>query len=92
MCDFAAPSTYDPSCGLVQISIISDNRRRLATQFESARDEVLGSRGSDNSTDIGRSNKEDVAPSFLEEVSGVADGTEADTVGLGVEIFGYELS
>jgi hypothetical protein len=86
-----APSTYDPSCGLVQISIISDNRRRLATQFERTRNEVLGGRGGDNSTDVGRSDEEDVAPSFLEEVCGVADGTQADTMGLRVEIFGYEL-
>jgi hypothetical protein len=76
----------------MKISIISDNRGGFATQFERARDEILGSRGSDDSADVGGSDKEDVAPSFLEEIGRVADGTEADSVGLRVEVFGYKLS
>jgi hypothetical protein len=75
----------------VKVSVISDNRRRLATQFERARNKVLGGRGGNNSTNVGRSNKEDVAPSFLQKIGGVANSTEADSVGLRVEVFGYEL-
>lgn len=33
-----------------------------------------------------------MAPSLLEEVSGVADGTEADPMGLRIKVFGYKLS
>lgn len=83
--------TYDPSCRLLEISILGDDRGRLAAQFEGARDEVLGGCRGDDSTDIGRSDKEDVAPSFLQETGGVADGAEADAVGFCVEVFRYEL-